>query len=467
LLANGSYSRYPFGFAASLHAPPLHVSATVHGFPSSHGLPSFAGCAVQLPLFVSHTPSAHTLDIAEQSFATAPPHTPAVHFSPVMHLLPSSHAPPSFEFCASHFFATLHTPFVHALLNCEQPASLSHSFGAHFPSLQNPDRQSGSPPHTSPSPQPMHPPPQSTSVSAPFFLPSPHDGGVHTSFAHTSLTQSASPTQPSLSSHGPHPPPQSTSVSSPFFAPSEQLGSVHSPMMQLSVAQSIGVLHTSPSPHAAHTVPPQSTSVSSWLSAPSSHDGSIGITGPVVAVSPVSPCSVSPASASACPVGSPPGSSVGLPVSPSPVGSTSVSPSVVTASVVVPNAVAFVGIGIGTVGVALVKPPALASSPVEHAVYRVRKTVERAQVARMVRSAHNRPRPSNLRTIACATAHCPTSTRADRAGTFTVPPPTMSPDSRSRKFPSGTPPTSAAASPRLIATYTVSLASFISYASVC
>jgi hypothetical protein len=75
-----------------------------------------------------------------------------------------------------------------------------------------------------------HEPPQSTSVSLPFFTPSVH-----------------------VPAHGGHTlPPQSTPVSLPFFAPS-----VHVPA------------------HGGHTLPPQSTPVSLPFFTPSVHTGAL------------------------------------------------------------------------------------------------------------------------------------------------------------------------------------------------
>src|SRR6266852_2810250 len=66
------------------------------------------------------------------------------------------------------------------------------------------------------------PPPQSTSVSAPFFTPSRHVGGWQMPVVQTPLVQSAATRHIFRSAHGAQmPPPQSMSVSAPFFMPSE------------------------------------------------------------------------------------------------------------------------------------------------------------------------------------------------------------------------------------------------------
>jgi hypothetical protein len=75
-------------------------------------------------------------------------------------------------------------------------------------------------------------PPQSVSVSAPFFTPSLHVAGVHV-FAvgsQTPLTQSPATRHLSLSAHAEHEPPQSLSVSSASWTPSVQCVATHAPL---------------------------------------------------------------------------------------------------------------------------------------------------------------------------------------------------------------------------------------------
>jgi hypothetical protein len=70
------------------------------------------------------------------------------------------------------------------------------------------------------------PPPQSTSVSAPFFTWSVHEGGAH-AFAHTRDAQSFATRHSSFAGHATHEPPQSTSDSEPFWTWSLHEGEVH------------------------------------------------------------------------------------------------------------------------------------------------------------------------------------------------------------------------------------------------
>jgi hypothetical protein len=94
--------------------------------------------------------------------------------------------------------------------------------------VHTPDAQSPATPHTLPSAQGEHDvPPQSVSVSAPFFCPSLQPGAAHTFAEHTANTQSGPFVQDDPCAHGGQLPPQSRSVSSPFFVPSEQLGERH------------------------------------------------------------------------------------------------------------------------------------------------------------------------------------------------------------------------------------------------
>src|SRR5438128_1037562 len=65
------------------------------------------------------------------------------------------------------------------------------------------------------------------------------------------------------SGHGPHSlPPQSTSVSAPFCLPSPQPTQMLSCGSHSLVKQSLSIVHICPAPHCSHAPPPQSTSVS-------------------------------------------------------------------------------------------------------------------------------------------------------------------------------------------------------------
>jgi hypothetical protein len=70
--------------------------------------------------------------------------------------------------------------------------------------------------------------------------------------------------------HGAHAePPQSTSVSVPFFTPSLHPGCVQRPLEQYALVQSLPPMHFFPFAHAGHVPPPQSLSVSAPFSTPS------------------------------------------------------------------------------------------------------------------------------------------------------------------------------------------------------
>jgi hypothetical protein len=69
-------------------------------------------------------------------------------------------------------------------------------------------------------------PPQSTSVSVPFFAASVQVAAKHLFAVHTELTQSAATAQDFVSAHLlAHVPPQSMSVSVPFLTASAHVGS--------------------------------------------------------------------------------------------------------------------------------------------------------------------------------------------------------------------------------------------------
>jgi hypothetical protein len=85
------------------------------------------------------------------------------------------------------------------------------------------------------SPQPAQPPPQSTSVSSPFLTPSLHAAAAHFFAVHLPLAgsaQSASFAQAACTAQPPQLPPQSTSVSVPFFTWSPHVAATQLPFAQ-------------------------------------------------------------------------------------------------------------------------------------------------------------------------------------------------------------------------------------------
>jgi hypothetical protein len=87
------------------------------------------------------------------------------------------------------------------------------------------------------------PPPQSTSVSAPFMVPSVHEGAaaahVFVPGSQTVLVQSEPVVQALELAHFGHvAPPQSTSVSAPSFTPSVHEGVAHLPPVHTPPVQS-------------------------------------------------------------------------------------------------------------------------------------------------------------------------------------------------------------------------------------
>ena len=119
-------------------------------------------------------------------------------------------------------------------------------------------------------------PPQSTSVSVPFFSPSVQVGaGLQRPSAQRPELQSVSSRHArSRSQCGHSGPPQSRSVSRPFTLPSEQVGAAAQvPFAQIPLAQSPSEPHGLPIVHAGQMGPPQSTPDSLPLCAPSSQRG--------------------------------------------------------------------------------------------------------------------------------------------------------------------------------------------------
>ena len=110
----------------------------------------------------------------------------------------------------------------------------------------------------------VHEPPQSVSVSVPFLNPSMHVGAAHMFVIglQKPLVQSLLPLHVCPLAQSPHVgPPQSTSVSMPFFFVSIHVGAAHVPPVHTWLMQSVPIMHILPSTHPPQ-VPPQSTSVS-------------------------------------------------------------------------------------------------------------------------------------------------------------------------------------------------------------
>jgi hypothetical protein len=97
-------------------------------------------------------------------------------------------------------------------------------------------------PQLIPDAQGVQEPPQSTSLSLPFFAPSSHAAAVHTLLTHSVLWQSAFSTQARPAAHGEQLPPQSTSVSFWFITPSLQRAGWQKPLEQTPVKQSSPLL---------------------------------------------------------------------------------------------------------------------------------------------------------------------------------------------------------------------------------
>jgi hypothetical protein len=128
-------------------------------------------------------------------------------------------------------------------------------------------------------------PPQSASVSVPFFTVSVHVAARHffVPGSQTALMQSSATAHVFVSAHLPHDPPQSTSVSFSFLMVSAHVAATHLPPVHTALVQSVAAAQALPSRHFVVQEPPQSTSVSVPFFVASVHVGAAGV-GVVVVV---------------------------------------------------------------------------------------------------------------------------------------------------------------------------------------
>src|SRR5439155_16462437 len=98
----------------------------------------------------------------------------------------------------------------------------------------------------------------------PFLTLSLHEGAaLQTLFVHSALTQSRARKQARPLTQGTHvPPPQSTSVSPPFFTASAHEGAAQVAFTHTPLRQSPPPMHACPVWHLGQVLPPQSMSVS-------------------------------------------------------------------------------------------------------------------------------------------------------------------------------------------------------------
>jgi hypothetical protein len=167
------------------------------------------------------------------------------HFLPWATQLPPQSTSVSFWFFArSAQVGAWHTAMVHTLLVQSVPSEHTLPF-AHAPHVV---------------------PPQSTSVSFWFFTTSMQVGVWQMPPVQTPLAQSPATEQLLPFAHflaGAHAPPQSMSVSLPFFTTSLQFAAAHALPVQTPLTQSVPPAHPRPVPHRAQVVaPPQSVPVS-------------------------------------------------------------------------------------------------------------------------------------------------------------------------------------------------------------
>jgi hypothetical protein len=119
--------------------------------------------------------------------------------------------PQSFEVSAPFLTPSVHVPGAHCISALQIPVAQS------MPAVQ-----------VRPAAQGAHDaPPQSTSDSVPFSWPSEQLMAMHREPTHLPLEQSVVTAQDAPLPHGGQPPPQSVSVSAPFFVRSVHVGAAH------------------------------------------------------------------------------------------------------------------------------------------------------------------------------------------------------------------------------------------------
>jgi hypothetical protein len=291
-------------FNAGAHEPPQSVSVSVPFFwPSLH-----AGARhtfVVQTLLVQSVPAEHVLPSAQVGHDAPPQSTsvsvpfltlsrPPVHFGTWQ--MPPVHTPlvqspgTAHPLVSAHFLDGAQLP----------PQSVSVSDPFFTPSVQigatqvvplhTPLAQSLAIVHPPPVPHRAHveAPPQSMPDSEPFFTMSVQLGARHVFVVHTPLTQSVPAEQSPLVAQRGHAfgPPQSMSVSVPFLTPSRppvHFGTWQTPPVQTPLVQSAATMHALPSAHflpcPTQMVPPQSTSLSPWFLVVSAHVGALHVRG--------------------------------------------------------------------------------------------------------------------------------------------------------------------------------------------
>jgi hypothetical protein len=244
-------------FTHEAHIPPVQRPVS-HSIGSLQGSPTFSlqPCCAQLPFAQLPPP----LQIAPTAAPASGLHTPE-----------PSHSSPAFGHagCPGTPIAWfVHVPRRPGIAHDAHDAL--QSVEQQTPSEQVPAAQSPAAAQSFPRLHGLQDPPQSTSLSSPFLMPSSH--ATHTPPTHLLETQSVPEPQLFPFAHFAQDPPQSTSLSSPFVRPSVQLTQMPGDTLasQRPLSQSVPTLHSLPSAHGAH-VPPQSTSVSLGSSVPFAH----------------------------------------------------------------------------------------------------------------------------------------------------------------------------------------------------
>jgi hypothetical protein len=191
-----------------------------------------------------------------------PEQTPLWQSLPAAHVLPSTHLPQD----APPQSVSVSLPFF-------TPSEQLDDWHLSGEPEQTPLWQSPATAHVAPAAHlPQEAPPQSMSVSTPFLTPSAHVGAWHTPAVQTPLWQSPGTEQVLALAHLPQEaPPQSTSVSVPFLTKSVQLAAWQMLPMHTPLWQSPALAQTLPAMHFTQVAPPQSMSLSVPFFTPSLH----------------------------------------------------------------------------------------------------------------------------------------------------------------------------------------------------
>ena len=178
--------------------PWLQLSSKVQGFESSQAVPSSRKTALHTPSAGSQAPAVHAVFEAEQSLGVPPVHAPAVHESPIVHGFASSQVVPSWTGIA------LHAPSAESQAPTEQAESSPEQSGR-WPPVQTPAEHVSVAVHASPSSQEV---PSSRGTLTHSHLVPGNEPSLHTDFMQVGASRAAQSTLQESWFWFPAPPPE-------------------------------------------------------------------------------------------------------------------------------------------------------------------------------------------------------------------------------------------------------------------